>query len=387
MWHRHVARRQRLRAPDRRAARDRRHRHRRGDRRRGPRRAPGAAGAGALPPVAAGRRRAACSALDIRQPDGPGLHGRRVAGAVAEVVVAGRFLPARGARDPRRPLRRRRRRAARSRTALSIAELVIPYGDPESGSYRKNAFDTGEVGMGYFTNSLELGCDCLGEIRYLDVRVADADGSVRDDPERHLPARGGRRHALEAHRARRARRGAAESRRFVVSSFVTVDNYEYGYYWYFGQDGSIEFEAKLTGIVLTLAAPGDKPRYGTEVAPGVLAPIPPAHLLRAPGPGRRRRGATRWSRWTRWRRRSGPDNPYGGAYVAQETPLGREAGAQRGVDPCRSRYWKVVNPGRTQPRSARRRATSSCPATRRTRWRRPTRHRQARRVHVPGTCG
>ena len=63
------------------------------------------------------------------------------------------------------------------------------------------------------------------------------------------------------------------SRRFVVSSFVTVDNYEYGYYWYFGQDGSIEFEAKLTGIVLTLAGePGEQPRHGTEVAPGVIAP-------------------------------------------------------------------------------------------------------------------
>ena len=47
---------------------------------------------------------------------------------------------------------------------LSIAELVIPYGDPSQGAYRKNAFDTGEYGLGNFTNSLTLGCDCLGEI-------------------------------------------------------------------------------------------------------------------------------------------------------------------------------------------------------------------------------
>ena len=37
---------------------------------------------------------------------------------------------------------------------MSIAELVIPYGDPSPGSYRKNAFDTGEVGVGYYTNPL-----------------------------------------------------------------------------------------------------------------------------------------------------------------------------------------------------------------------------------------
>ena len=58
--------------------------------------------------------------------------------------------------------------------SLSIAELVIPYGDPggRPGGYRKNAFDIGEYGLGLLTNSLELGCDCLGEIRYLDVDLA-----------------------------------------------------------------------------------------------------------------------------------------------------------------------------------------------------------------------
>jgi primary-amine oxidase len=60
------------------------------------------------------------------------------------------------------------------------------------------------------------------------------------------------------------------SRRLVVSSIVTIDNYEYGYYWYLYRDGSIEFEAKLTGIVLTGAhRPGEESPYGTTVAPGI----------------------------------------------------------------------------------------------------------------------
>ena len=39
-----------------------------------------------------------------------------------------------------------------------------------------NAFDAGEYGLGMCTNSLELGCDCLGEIRYFDGVLALPSG-------------------------------------------------------------------------------------------------------------------------------------------------------------------------------------------------------------------
>jgi primary-amine oxidase len=229
---------------------------------------------------------------------------------------------------------------------MSIAELVIPYGDPSPSGYRKNAFDTGEVGMGLLTNSLELGCDCLGEIRYLDVSVADADGGVRTirngiclheeddgilwkhtDPDGHVEVR--------------------RSRRFVVSSIVTVDNYEYGYFWYFRQDGAIEFEAKLTGIVLTFAAePGqERPLHATEIAPGLVAPYH-QHVLCARLDLDVDGETNSVLEVDGIAPPTGPDNPYGGAYVAQETPLRSESEAQRLVDPLRSRYWKIVNPRR-----------------------------------------
>ena len=47
--------------------------------------------------------------------------------------------------------------------------MVVPYGDPRPAYFRRNAFDVGEYGIGMLANSLELGCDCLGEIRYFDV--------------------------------------------------------------------------------------------------------------------------------------------------------------------------------------------------------------------------
>ena len=55
----------------------------------------------------------------------------------------------------------------------SLAEMVVPYGDPTAAHYRKNAFDVGEYGIGRMTNSLTLGCDCLGVIRYFDAVVHD----------------------------------------------------------------------------------------------------------------------------------------------------------------------------------------------------------------------
>ena len=61
----------------------------------------------------------------------------------------------------------------------SCAEMVVPYGDPRPPTYRRNAFDAGEEGLGYNANSLELGCDCVGYIHYLDAIVNTTNGNPR----------------------------------------------------------------------------------------------------------------------------------------------------------------------------------------------------------------
>ena len=58
----------------------------------------------------------------------------------------------------------------------SLSEMVVPYGDPAPQQARKNAFDAGEYGLGYCANSLELGCDCLGFIRYFDGELCTSRG-------------------------------------------------------------------------------------------------------------------------------------------------------------------------------------------------------------------
>jgi primary-amine oxidase len=229
----------------------------------------------------------------------------------------------------------------------SIAELVIPYGDPSPGGYRLNAFDTGEYGLGPMTNSLELGCDCLGEIRYLDVDLAGSDGEIltlRNAICMHEEDDGLLWKHLDWDR------GSAEvrrSRRLVVSSIVTVDNYEYGFYWSFSQDGSIEFEVKLTGIVLTTALePGETPAHGTVVAPRLSA-LYHQHFFCArldmDVDGQRNTVSEVHTEAVP----AGPQNPYGNAFVQVETPLRTELEAQQLIDPLSGRSWKISNPTAT----------------------------------------
>ena len=156
----------------------------------------------------------------------------------------------------------------------SLTEMVVPYGDPNPTQARKNAFDVGEYGMGMCANSLKLGCDCVGHIQYLDAHFCDSRGGAltienaicihEEDygilwkhTDRRLP---------DAPEVRR-------SRRLVVSSISTVENYEYGFFWYFYQDGNIQFEIKLTGILsLGTLREGEKAKYGSMIAPLLYAP-------------------------------------------------------------------------------------------------------------------
>ena len=225
---------------------------------------------------------------------------------------------------------------------LSIAELVIPYGDPSQGAYRKNAFDTGEFGLGNYTNSLTLGCDCLGEIVYLDVAVTTPDGSIKEIPNAicmHEEDNGILWKHVDADGHTEVRRG----RRFVVSSIVTVNNYEYGYFWYFYQDGSIEFEAKLTGIVLTVAdVIGKDHPSATELEPGLWAPYH-QHILCARLDLDIEGEKNSVFEVESFAHPQGEKNPYGGAYETKETLFSKEKESQRVIDPFSGRYWKIVN--------------------------------------------
>ncbi|KAK6381556.1 hypothetical protein LTS17_004614 [Exophiala oligosperma] len=156
---------------------------------------------------------------------------------------------------------------------LSLAEMFVPYGDPRMPYARKAAFDLGNDGAGCTANNLRLGCDCLGHIKYFDGWHTTSAGDPIKIPNavcchevddgilwKHTNFRTG--HAV-----------VTRSRMLVLQTIITVSNYEYIFAFQFGQDASLNYEVRATGIVSTVPIGiGEKVPFGTTVAPGVLAP-------------------------------------------------------------------------------------------------------------------
>jgi primary-amine oxidase len=133
------------------------------------------------------------------------------------------------------------------------------------------------------------------------------------------------------------------ARRLSVSMIATVGNYDYGFYWYFYQDGTIQMEVKLTGIMNTMAlAPGESPRYGTEVAPRLLAPFH-QHFFNARLDLDIDGEANTVEEVNTLAVPPGAENPHGNAFYAQATPLETESAAQRNTNPLSARFWRVVS--------------------------------------------
>ena len=61
---------------------------------------------------------------------------------------------------------------------MSLVEVIVPYGDPRRPFEKKCAYDMVDYGLGNCANSLELGCDCLGHIRYFDGMLCDSKGAL-----------------------------------------------------------------------------------------------------------------------------------------------------------------------------------------------------------------
>ena len=226
---------------------------------------------------------------------------------------------------------------------LSFAEMIVPYRDPSVDHYRRTAFDIGEWGLGFMTQSLELGCDCLGEIRYLDAVMHDSTGEPYTIPNaicvHEEDSAIGWKHVDHGDHGPSAE--VRRQRRFVVSFHVTVANYEYIVYWRFYEDGNIECEVRATGImVVTHVEDGQAHPHGTLVDTRTYAPYH-QHFLVA------RLDLEPDGRTTTVVRSEtvvdpiGPDNPLGLGIRQVSTPIATE-----GHDDFRwesQRAWKVVN--------------------------------------------
>ncbi|MGI4894303.1 MAG: primary-amine oxidase, partial [Janthinobacterium lividum] len=224
---------------------------------------------------------------------------------------------------------------------MSFAEMVVPYRDPSFEHRRRTAYDIGEWGLGYMTTSLELGCDCLGEIRYLDAVLSDSLGQPYAIPQAiclHEEDDA----ILWKHVDEAAGAQVRRSRRMVISFHATVANYEYLVYWRLYLDGTIECEVRATGIMVTTPLPegAPTPATGTLVDQRTYAPFH-QHFLVA-----RLDLDVDGQRQTVFEVDSaaapiGADNPHGLAVVTTATPVRSERESGRDVDWQRQRSWKV----------------------------------------------
>ncbi|MFF1574503.1 primary-amine oxidase [Leifsonia sp. NPDC058292] len=227
----------------------------------------------------------------------------------------------------------------------SVPEMVVPYGDTTPTRFWISYFDAGEYLLGKNANTLALGCDCLGVIHYFDGVVADDHGNPVTIPQvvcMHEEDYG----VLWKHTDLNGKAEVRRSRRLVVSYFSTIGNYDYGFFWYFYLDGTIQVEAKATGIVFAGAGvPGTNDPHATEIAPGLFAPVH-QHLFCA-----------RLDVAIDGRRNSlsevdvvgipiGDDNPYGNAFTWRTTPLASEKDAARLANPAAARVWEVTSADR-----------------------------------------
>jgi primary-amine oxidase len=221
----------------------------------------------------------------------------------------------------------------------SLSEMVVPYGDPTPGWRWRNAIDEGEYGMGQNTASLVRGADVPDGAQLLTFTLADELGQPKEIPGAlALYERDGGLLIKHEDMARRARQ-------LVLCHTATLGNYDYSFQWVFHEDGTLECETLLTGIML---AKGD--------APHKLGEANSAHALGE------RLSAVNHQHFFCWRLDldvdgtknrlaecntsplpPGPENPEGNAIAMRETPLRTESEAKRRTDPAQSRFWKVLS--------------------------------------------
>lgn len=128
----------------------------------------------------------------------------------------------------------------------SLSEMVVPYADPGPGWFSRNAFDEGQYGMGALVNPLT---DLPPNAVTFCTTLFNSDGTPDETPRavavyerdsgvlwRHFDDGTG---AIASHRARE----------LVITWFCTISNYDYGFSWIFHEDGTIEMEVAMTGIV------------------------------------------------------------------------------------------------------------------------------------------
>ncbi|MBK7601394.1 MAG: primary-amine oxidase [Acidobacteria bacterium] len=237
----------------------------------------------------------------------------------------------------------------------SLSEMVVPYGDPSPAWFIRNAFDVGEFGVGRLATPLEAKNDIPDNTTLLDAVFSSESGTGIDAKNviavyerdggvawKHVD------YMTNQNQSRRARE-------LVLSFFAVVGNYDYGFNWVFHQDGTLEMEIMLTGVMSTKGIPPQgaeaagngshdmhENNYWHVVANGVAAPHH-QHFFNFRLDMDVDGTANTVVEQNTQTLPPGPGNPYDNAFVMKESPLRSESEAQRQLNLATHRRWRVIN--------------------------------------------
>ncbi|GJC81665.1 copper amine oxidase 1 [Colletotrichum liriopes] len=231
---------------------------------------------------------------------------------------------------------------------LSISDMTVPYADPRSPFHRKQAFDFGDGGIGHCANNLELGCDCLGVIKYFDGVLNRPDGSAH--VSRNVICLHEQDNGIGwKHTNWRTNRAVVTRRRELVIQFIlTVANYEYVFNYKFDQAGGITVETRATGILSAVNIDvGKTAPWGNIVSPGVLAQNHQHIFCVRIDPAIDGHENTLVQQDSLPLQVDAKTNPNGNAYSVQETSITTSTGLD--AAPQHARLFKIQNFNKRNP--------------------------------------
>src|SRR5262245_23285481 len=228
----------------------------------------------------------------------------------------------------------------------ALSEMAVPYGDTDRNWRWRSAFDVGEYGMGRLASSIEENTDAPPNATLLDATYAGDDGKpyVLKNAVGIYERDGGMlwKHYESYSKTNESRR----ARDLVVFFIATIGNYDYAINWIFHQDGTLEVDGALTGIMLpkgvSVATSGGHGE-GHLVSPNVVAPHHQHFFnFRLDFDVDGQKNSVNEMNTTA--APAGPNNPYLNGMVMKETPLASEAVAGRQMNMPTARTWAIVNP-------------------------------------------
>ena len=236
----------------------------------------------------------------------------------------------------------------------ALSEMVVPYGDPDANWRWRAAFDVGEYSVGRLASPLEPNTDAPANARLIDAAFADDNGKPHDLKRAvGIYERDGGilwKHFDSYSLTNETRRG----RELVMFFIATIGNYDYAVNYIFKQDGSMEIDLALTGIMLPK---GVKEKRADEnhsmmmdssghlVAENVVAPHH-QHFFNFRLDFDVDGTANTVTEMNSSAIDAGANNPNLNGFMMRETMFKNESEARRKMDMQAARVWTVMNPAR-----------------------------------------